>query len=131
MPLSNVTKSGTIDFWFRNQLPQQPSSVFVALYSTDPTGANTGVEITGGGYTRMGITFGAPTISGTQSIAQNNTVVTFPQLNANVGTAMFIALLDAQSGGRLLAYAALPVSLLLNAGFQPFIAQGDLRILAT
>ena len=131
MPLSNYSKQGTINFWFRNQSVTQPSSVYVALYSTDPTGANTGTEISGGGYARQPAVFGAPTISGNQAIAQNTAVINFPQLTAAVGTAAYIALLDAASSGNLIAYAALPTSLQLNAGFQPYIAVGDLRVLAT
>jgi hypothetical protein len=122
---------GTITFWVRNQAVVQPGQCFVALYSTNPTGADTGTEVSGGGYTRQPVTFGAPTISGEQAIAQNAAVINFPQLTTSAGTAAYIALKDAETGGNLIAYAALPASLQLNAGFQPFIAIGDLRVIAT
>jgi hypothetical protein len=130
MPLSNYTRQGTIDFWYRNATVTRPTTVYVALYSTNPTGANTGTEISGGGYQRQAVTFGASSISGEQAISQNTAVVNFPQLNANVGNAAYIALMSAVNGGNLLAYAPLPVSLQLNAGFQPYIAVGDLRVIA-
>jgi len=131
MPFSNQAKQGSINFWFRGQTVPQPSQTFLALYSTNPTAANTGTEISGGGYQRQPVVFGAPTISGDQAISQNTAVITFPQLTTGVGTAAFMALLDAQTGGNLIAYAALPASLQLNAGFQPFVATGDLRIIST
>jgi hypothetical protein len=131
MALSNYAKSGTINFWVRNQSVAQPGQCFVALYSTNPTGADTGTEVSGGGYARQPVTFGAPTISGGQAISQNTAVINFPQLTASAGTAAYIALKDAENGGNLIAYAALPASLQLNAGFQPFIAIGDLRVIAT
>ena len=127
MPFSNTVKIGTINFWGRNQTVTQPTQCYVALYSTNPTGANTGTEISGGGYARQPVAFGAPTISGEQAISQNTAVINFPQLSAAVGTAAHIALLTAEVGGDLIAYAPLPTSLQLNAGFQPYINIGELR----
>ena len=130
MPLSNYTKIGTINFWVRNQSVSQPGQCFVALYSTNPSGADTGTEVSGG-YTRQPVSFGNPTISGEQAISQNTVVVNFPQLTASAGTAAFIALKDAETGGNLIAYASLSAIIQLNAGFQPFIPIGDLRVIAT
>ena len=131
MALSNYAKIGTINFWVRNQAVDQPGQCFVALYSTNPSGADTGTEVSGGGYARQPVTFGNPTISGEQAISQNTAVLNFPQLSASAGTAAFIALKDAENGGNLIAYASLSASLQLNAGFQPFIPIGDLRVIAT
>lgn len=54
---------------------------YLALYTTNPTSGDTGTEVTGGGYTRQAITFGAIS-SGSMS---NTVAVTFASLpTANV-----------------------------------------------
>ena len=131
MPFSNTVKIGTINFWGRNQSVPQPAQCYVALYSTNPTGADTGTEISGGGYARQPVAFGAPTISGEQAISQNAAVINFPQFTAAAGTAAYIALKTAEAGGDLIAYAPLPTSLPLNAGYQPYINAGELRFIVT
>jgi len=128
MPASNYVKSGIIDFWLRNQLVSQPTLCYVALYATAPTGSDTGIEISGGGYARQPVTFSSTVIDGNYGVTQNTNIINFPQLTANVGTATYIALRDAETGGNLIAYAQLPASLQLNAGYQPYISVGDLRV---
>ena len=128
MAASNYVKNNSLDFWLRGQNVPQPSGVFVALYSTNPTAANTGTEISGGGYVRQQAVFSAPSISGDVSIAQNNAAITYPQLTAAVGTAAYVGLLDAQTGGNLLFYEALPTTIILAQGYTPYWAAGDLKV---
>lgn len=128
MAASNYVKNNSLDFWLRGQTVTQPSSVFVALYSTNPTAANTGTEVSGGGYVRQQAVFSAPNISGDVSIVQNNAAITYPQLTASAGTAAFVGLLDAQTGGNLLFYEALPTSINLAPGYTPYWAAGDLKV---
>jgi len=131
MPFSNLVKAGTINFWGRNQSVTQPTQLYLALYSTNPTGANTGTEITGGGYARQAVTFGAPAISGEQAVSSNTNAINFPKFTVAVGTAAHIAVLSAASGGDLIAYAQLPTSLQLNAGTQPYVDIGELKFTVT
>ncbi|HMM30662.1 MAG TPA: hypothetical protein PKB13_02675 [Clostridia bacterium] len=128
MPASNYVKQGSLNFWLRNQGVTQPSQVYVALFSTNPTAAGTGVEISGGGYARQLASFAAPTISGDVAILQNSAAITYPQLTANAGTAAYVALFDALAGGNLLFYEALPTSVALTQGFTPYWAAGELKV---
>lgn len=128
MPASNYVKNNTLDFWLRNQSVTQPPSVWVTLYSTNPTAADTGTEISGGGFARQQVTFSAPSISGDIATIQNTASVTFAQLTANAGTAGYLGLRDANTGGNLLFYEALPTAITLAQGYTPYWAAGELKV---
>jgi hypothetical protein len=128
MPASNYVKTNSLDFWLRNQSVSQPSQVYVALYATNPTAADTGTEISGGGYTRQQASFSTPSVSGDVAIVQNTADVTFPQLTSSVGTAAYVGLRDAASGGHLLFYEALPTAIALEEGYTPYFGTGDLKV---
>ena len=128
MPASNYVKNNSLDFWLRNQGVAQPSQVWVALYTTNPTAADTGTEVSGGGYARQQAVFTAPSISGDQAVVQNSAAITFPQLTASAGTAAFVGLRDASVGGNLLFYEALPTAITLAQGYTPYWAAGDLKV---
>jgi len=131
MPFSNTAKTGTINFWARNQNVTQPAQLYLALYGTNPTAANTGTEISGGGYARQPVTFGAPAILGDQAVSSNTNAINFPKFTAAAGTASHIAVLTAATGGDLVSYAQLPTSLLLNAGVTPYVDIGELKFTVT
>ena len=128
MPASNYVKNNSLDFWLRNQGVTQPSTVWVALYTTNPTAGDTGTEVSGGGYARQQVAFSAPSISGEVAVVQNSAAITFPQLTASAGTAAYVGLRDASSGGNLLFYEALPTAITLAQGYTPYWAAGDLKV---
>jgi len=128
MPASNYVKNNSLDFWCRHQSISQPSSVWVALYTTNPTAADTGTEVSGGGYARQQVVFSSPTISGDVSMVQNSADIVFPQLTASAGTAAYVGLRDSSSGGNLLFYEALPTAITLSQGYTPYWAAGDLKV---
>ena len=128
MPASNYVKNNSLDFWVRNQSIAQPSSVWVALYSTNPTASDTGTEVSGGGYTRQQVNFTSPTVSGDVAIVQNTSEIVFPQLTASAGVAAYVGLRDASTGGNLLFYDALPTAITLAQGYTPYWAAGDLKV---
>ncbi len=128
MPASNYVKNNSLDFWVRNQNIPQPSGVWVALYTTNPTAADTGTEVSGGGHVRQQVAFSAPTISGDVALVQNTADIVFPQLTASAGTAAYVGLRDAATGGNLLFYEALPTAITLAQGYTPYWAAGDLKV---
>lgn len=128
MPASNYVKNNTLDFWLRNQNVQRPNAVWVALYTTNPTAADTGTEVSGGGYARQSVVFSSPSISGDVAVIQNTAPITFPQLMASAGVAAFVGLRDAATGGNLLFYEALPTAITLAQGYTPYWAAGDLKV---
>jgi len=75
-----------------------PGARYVALYTTDPTDANTGTEVAGGNYARQSIAFSAPVTPG---ITTNSAAVTFPVATADWGTITHFGILSALTGGNL------------------------------
>ena len=128
MPASNYVRTNTLAAWLQRQGFTIPSTLYVALFANNPTAANSGTEVSGGGYARAPVTFATPTISGDQAVIQNNAEVTFPKLTASAGTAAYVGIMDAQTGGNLLFYQALSTSLTLAYGYTPYFAAGELKV---
>ena len=82
----------------------------LALYTTNPTAANTGVEVTGGSYARQPITFG----SISSGMISNTGAVTFTSLpTANI---THWGVLSAVTGGTLRAFGPFPATVAAVAG---------------
>lgn len=122
--ISNFLETALINATLRNTSYTSPATVYVGLYLTDPTDANTGTEVSGGSYARTAVTFGAPS-SGT---ATNNAAVEFPQATASWGAVTHIGILDASSGGNLLYHTPLDVSKTIDIGDIFKINSGNLSV---
>jgi hypothetical protein len=122
--ISNFLETALINATLRNTSYTSPATVYVGLYLTDPTDANTGTEVSGGSYARAAVTFGAPS-SGT---ATNNAAVEFPQATASWGAVTHIGILDASSGGNLLYHTPLDVSKTIDIGDIFKINSGNLSV---
>lgn len=83
---------------------------YLALYTTDPTAAGTGTEVTGGSYIRKAITFGAV---GGNSIS-NSVAVVFAGMPA--ATIHYWGILDSVTNGDLLVYGTLNAPVTTIAG---------------
>lgn len=90
-----------------------PASVYIALYTTAPTDAGGGVEVSGGSYARVQVTAGF-TVSGVLTRAGNTAAITFAQATANWGTIVAVGIHDAASGGNLLYHGSLTASKTIN-----------------
>lgn len=120
--LSNFLENELIDTILRNLPWTGPTTVYAALYTADPTDADTGTEVTGGSYARQTVAFGAPTNGATD----NSSDVTFPTATANWGTITHVGLRDAVSGGNLLFHGPLTASKVVNNGDTFKFNAGDL-----
>jgi hypothetical protein len=98
--------------------------VYVALYTTDPTDADTGTEVSGNGYARQSVTFGAPS----NGASVNSGAVEFPQATGSWGTIAYIGLRDASSGGNLLYHSPLDASKTISTGDVFRISAGNLSV---
>ena len=112
--ISNTLLADIIDLY--------DSGMYLALYTTNPTAADTGTEVTGGSYARQAITFGAP-IGGTIS---NSSSVTFTDLPAASITHWGIR--SASTGGDLVFADVFTPSIPAQAGDDLTIGVGDLTI---
>jgi len=96
----------------------------VALYTTDPTDADTGTEVSGGSYARTAVTFGAPS----NGVTTNTAAIEFPQATGSWGTVGWIGIMDALTTGNLLYHTPLNASKTIASGDIFKIAIGSLSV---
>jgi hypothetical protein len=118
--MSNYLENALINGTLRATSYTAPTTTYLALYTNDPTDADTGTEITGGSYVRQAITFSSPSGGATS----NSSAIEFPQATADWGTITYVGIRDAVTSGNLLYHSALDTS--------KTIANGDIfKITAT
>jgi hypothetical protein len=94
------------------------------LYTSDPSDADTGTEVSGGSYARQSITFGAPS----NGVSTNTAAIEFPQATASWGTVGWVGIEDALTGGNLLYHTALDASKTIASGDIFRVAIGSLSV---
>jgi hypothetical protein len=122
--MSNFLENALINATLRNTSYTSPAVVYVGLYTTDPTDANTGTQVTGGSYARQASTFGAPADGGSTTTAD----ITFPTATADWGTIPYFAIFDAVSAGNMLYHGALNNSKTIQTGDILKIETGNLTV---
>jgi len=122
--MSNYLENALINGTLRATSYTAPTTVYVGLYTTDPTDANTGTEVSGGSYARTSATFGAPS----NGVTTNSAAVTFPTATGTWGTVGWIGILDAATSGNLLYHTPLTSSKSIISGDIFTIAIGNLSV---
>jgi len=122
--MSNYLENALINATLRNTAYTSPSTVYVGLFTSDPTDAGSGTEVSGGSYARVAVTFGAPS----NGASTNSAAVEFPQATGDWGTITHIGILDASSSGNLLYHTALDNSKVIQTGDIFKIATGNLSV---
>jgi hypothetical protein len=122
--MSTYLENALINATLRNTSYTSPAAVYIGLYTSDPTDANTGTEVSGGSYTRTAVTMGSPT----DGVSTNSAAVEFPQASGSWGTVGWIGILDASSSGNLLYHTALDTSKTISSGDIFKIAIGGLSV---
>ena len=122
--MSNYLENALINATLRATTFTSPATVYVGLYTSDPTDANTGTECTGASYARKSATFGAPS----NGVSTTTADVTFDQATGSWGTISHIGILDASTSGNLLYHTALDASKTIDTGDIFKIASGSLTV---
>jgi hypothetical protein len=125
--MSNYLENELLDHSLGVGSYTMPGTVYGALYITDPTDADTGTEVTGGGYARQAITFGAA--SG--GSASPTGTVDFGTASADWGTVSHFGIRDASSSGNLLYHDALASSKIVENGDSFSIPAANLTVSLT
>lgn len=94
-----------------------PGALYVGLFTSDPTDAATGTEVSGGAYARQAVTFSAATTGS----CSNSADLLFPVASAAWGTVTHFGVFDAATAGKLLYYGSLTPS-------QPITASNQLKL---
>jgi hypothetical protein len=122
--MSNYLENALINATLRNTSYTSPTTVYIGLYTSDPTDADTGTEVSGGSYARVAVTFGAPS----DGVSTNSAAVEFPQATGSWGTVGWIGIEDSLTGGNLLYHTALDASKTIASGDIFKIAIGSLSV---
>ena len=121
---SNYLENALINAVLRNTTYTSPATVYVSLWTSDPTDAGSGNEVSGGSYARTSVTFGSPS----NGVTSNDADVSFPQATASWGTVGWIGLNDASTSGNLLFHTPLDTSKTIDSGDIFKIASGSLTV---
>jgi len=122
--MSNYLENALINATLRNTSYTTPTTVYLALYTDDPTDADTGTEVTGNAYERQSITFGAPS----NGVSTNTAAIEFPQATGSWGTVSYVGIRDASTSGNLLYHTALDASKAIATGDVFRVAIGSLSV---
>lgn len=122
--MSDYLENALINATLRGQAWTAPTTVYLALFTSDPTDAKTGTEVSGGAYARQAVTFAAPTNGASATAAD----VLYPVATAAWGTVTHIGIFDAVSAGNLLYHGPLTNTKTISTDDQLKIGAGDITI---
>lgn len=147
--LTDFLENKLIDWLFRAQAlgitgasagaGSGPATLYVGLFTANPTDSAAGTEVSGGSYARVAVTSSLANWAGTQAAGSttassgsggttsNNGAITFPAPTANWGTVTGVGIFDSSSGGNLLVHSPLTTNKTVNNGdAAPSFAAGAL-----
>jgi hypothetical protein len=122
--MSNFLENALINATLRATTYTSVATVYVSLWTSDPTDAGSGTEVSGGSYARTAVTFGAPS----NGVTTNSADVTFPTATGTWGTVGWIGINDALTTGNLLYHTALDTSKTVTSGDIFKISTGNLSV---
>lgn len=144
MNMSNYLATALLNQVFRNTAFTRPTTLYLALYTSNPTAADTGQEVSGGAYARQAVTFGAPTsenypiyhpttgqlVAVSKQTIKNSNIIVLPTATADWGQITHVGIRDAATGGNLLYFGTLetPRSILTNDIFKMLTGQVALTL---
>jgi hypothetical protein len=122
--MSNFLENALINATLRATTYTSVATVYVSLWTSDPTDAGSGTEVSGGSYARTAVTFGAPS----NGVTTNSADVTFPTATGSWGTVGWIGINDALTTGNLLYHSPLDTSKTIDSGDIFKISTGNLSV---
>jgi len=122
--MSNFLENALINATLRATTYTSVATVYVSLWTSDPTDAGSGTEVSGGSYARTAVTFASPS----NGVSTNSADVTFPTATASWGTVGWIGINDALSSGNLLYHTPLDTAKTIDTGDIFKISSGNLSV---
>ena len=124
---SDYLENKVLDHFLGTASTSAPATVYLALFTSDPTDAGSGTEVSTSGtaYSRQSIAFSSASSGSTSNSAD----VEFSQATGSgFGTVTHFGIYDASTAGNLLFHGALTSSKTIDAGDVFKIASGNLSI---
>jgi len=134
--LSDYLEAKYLDLTYNGVAFTPPASLYIALYTSNPTDADVGTEVSGGGYARAQVhpngggapAFNLAVADGAGMMVTNAQDIEFAAATAAWGTVTHFGMKDAATGGHLLHHGALDQSQTVNSGGIFRIAAGALKL---
>lgn len=124
--LSNYLEKLLLDWSMTDGSATRPTAWYLALYTAAPNDAGGGTEVSGNGYAREALTFGAAASpAGTTS---NTNLVTFEADGGSWGTITHFGIFDAVSSGNLLWHGAMTAERTIGNGDKLEFAIGSVGL---
>lgn len=123
MSFSNYLETNVLGHVFGGSAYTAPTTLYLALFTSNPDEDGSGTEVTGGAYARQTVAF---TITG--NTASNTAAVEYATATESFGTVSHVGVYDALTSGNLMAYAALTSSKAIDVGDVFRVPTGDLDI---
>ena len=103
MDFSNYLADKLIDATVRNIPYVTPTKVWLALYTTDPTKEDLGVEVRGPSYNRQEFVMSVPV----EGKSENSAQIDFSEATSNWGLVTHIGIKDENYDGNLMYFTAI------------------------
>lgn len=127
---TNYTENLVLEWLFTTESATRPTAWYVALFTAAPSDTGGGTEVSGSGYARKAT--GTITVSGTDTTATNAAAIEFDAASGgNWGSVTHAAIMDASTGGNMLAWAQLTTARTINDGDVFRIPSGSLTVTLT
>lgn len=106
-----------------------PVTLYVALYTADPSDAGGGTEVAAVDYARKAVTNNDTNFPAAAAGAKSNgAAITWDAATSAWGTVIAVGIFDAATDGNLLAWSDLAIDKAISSGDTATIAIGDLDI---
>jgi hypothetical protein len=119
---SNYLEQQIIDATLRGVNITFPTTIYLALFKSDPTDEDAGNEVNAASYERQVITFS------NMNPAANEDSISFSVALSDWGTITHFGIMDASESGNLLYYGALASSKEVTTGQKLVLPSGQLTI---
>jgi len=130
MSASDQLESDLLNAIFNDPAYTSPTNVYVALFTTAPSDAGGGTEVSGGAYARVS-TSATDWNAASSGSKDNANAITFTTATASWGTCTHFALMDhltASAGSNYLVWGALTTSKAVGNGDAAEFAAGSLSV---
>lgn len=124
--LSDFSEKLLLDWLMTNGTATRPTAWYVALYTAAPSDSGGGTEVSGSGYIRKAVTFGAASTPG--GTTSNTGAVSFTASGGSWGTITHMGIFDAETSGNLLWHGALTASKTVGDGDTIEFAIGNIDL---
>tara|TARA_R110000803_G_scaffold209872_2_gene280270 strand:+ start:278 stop:670 length:393 start_codon:yes stop_codon:yes gene_type:complete len=112
--LSDYSEKLLLDWAMTTGSATRPTAWYVALYTVAPSDSGGGTEVSGSGYARQAVTFGAAATPG--GTTSNTGAVSYTASGGAFGTVVAIGIFDAVSSGNLLWHGTMTASKTVDDG---------------